>query len=465
MQKKNKFKKMTISSKITLIYTCLFSVVLIIISCFVVGNTWIYYNSVSKSEIKTATDNVENYILSGGEVTRDKLKGVVNNKYIEVKVTTRENDLNTGTMDRPDLYPRFDFDDQRQQDLPPNLRENHFSMRQISEAEYMVFHRTFEYNGKLYSIQAFRLFSHEQQIINIFLLIFVLCNIIAVFVAFIIGRYISRKMLKPIRDITAAADNISIYDLEQRIEVPEATDEIRTLIVTFNDMIGRLDESFKKQKQFISDASHELKTPIAVIQGYVNLIDRWGKSDEAILKESIDSIKSETEHMNNLVQQLLFLARADNNKSNVKKENISLNAIASEVLKDIAVINKNIETNLIADNEIYICADLHLIRQLMWIFCENAIKYHSDRPLKITIQVGEKNGAAFFSVKDNGVGIDEESLPHIFDRFYRADKSRNKTIEGNGLGLSIADWIIKIHNANIEVNSRLDEGSEFIVCF
>lgn len=460
----NKFKKLTISSKITLIYTCLFSVVLIVISCFIIGNTWVYYNSVSKNEIREATDNVENYILSGGEITRDNLKSIINNEFIEVKVTTRENDLTTGTMDRPDLYPKFDFNEPPQ-NLPPDMRENRFSMKEISEAEYMVFHRNFEYNGKLYNIQVFRLFSHEQQVINIFLVVFILCNVAAVFVAFIIGRYISRKMLKPIRDITATADNISINDLEQRIKVPEADDEIRRLIVTFNDMILRLDESFNKQKQFISDASHELKTPIAVIQGYINLIDRWGKSDEAILKESIDSIKSETEHMNNLVQQLLFLARADNNKSNVKKQNISLNTIAADVLKDIAVLDENIETELIADREFEIYADLHLIRQLMWIFCENAIKYHSNNPLEITISIGEENGSVYFSVKDNGIGIDEESLPHIFDRFFRADKSRNKAIDGNGLGLSIADWIVKIHNADIEVKSKLGEGSEFIVKF
>ncbi len=460
----NKFNKMTISSKITLIYTCLFSVVLIIISCFIIGNTWIYYNSASKNEMEAVADKVENYILSGGEITRDSLKNVIDNKYIEVRVTTRDNDLNEGTMDRPDLYPKFNFDD-LPKDTPPNLKENHFSMKEISQAEYMINHRTFEYNGKMYNIQVFRLFNHEQQMINIFLIVFLLCNIAAVFVAFIFGRYISKKMLKPIRDVTAAADNISINDLQQRIEVPEADDEIRTLIVTFNDMITRLEESFNKQKQFISDASHELKTPIAVIQGYVNLIDRWGKSDEAILKESIDSIKSETEHMNNLVQQLLFLARADNNRGSINKENISLNSIAEDVLKDITVLDENIETKLIADKECEIYGDMHLIRQLMWIFCENAIKYKSDKPLEIIITVGEEAGSAYFSIKDNGIGIDEKSLPYIFDRFFRADQSRNKTIEGNGLGLSIADWIIKTHKASIEVKSKLGEGSEFIVKF
>lgn len=461
-----KIKKMTIGSKITLLYTFLFSIVLIIIACFIIGNIWIYYRSASRDEIIEATNKIEDYIISGNEITKEKLDEIVDNNFIEVKVSTGDFNINEATMAKPDLYPKLDSENNPTDNFKW-LRKNNkdYSIGHFSDAEYMFAHRRIEYNGEIYNIDVFRIFNHEQKMINLFLIIFIITHIIAIFIAYIIGRYISKKMLRPIVEITETADNISINDLEQRIEVPEADDEIRKLIITFNDMIGRLDESFKNQKQFISDASHELKTPIAIIQGYINLIDRWGKSDEAILIESIDSIKSETTHMNNLVQQLLFLARADNNKESINKESIVLNNIASDIIKDIAILDDSIETELIANKEYEIYGDLHLIRQLMWIFCENAIKYHSDKPLSIKITISEENDSVYFSVKDNGIGIDENSLPNIFDRFFRADKSRNKTIEGNGLGLSIANWIIKVHDASVEVKSKIGEGSEFIVRF
>ncbi len=463
---KKLFKKMTIGSKITTLYTLLFSVVLILISCFIIGNTWIYYNSVSKNEIIQAADKVEQYIMSSGEITKDKINRIVDNNYIKVVVTIRDSNNNESTMTRPDEFPPDIIPANRNWgNIENNGKEKNFSIKEISKAEYMFAHRRVNHNNKTYFIDVFRLFNHEQYMINLFLIVFIICNIIAVFLSYVIGRYISNKTLKPIRDVIETADNISINDLAQRIEVPEADDEIKKLIITFNDMISRLDNAFEQHKQFISDASHELKTPIAVIQGYINLIDRWGKSDKEILTESIESIKAETEHMNNLIQQLLFLARADNNKSYIHIENISLNLIAEDVIRDINVLDSNITTKLSVEDDVVISGDYNLIRQLIWIFCENAIKYHSEKPLEITITLGHDNGRPFFSIKDNGIGIDEKSLPHIFDRFYRADKSRNKTIEGNGLGLSIADWIIKNHKAEIKVYSQLNLGSEFIVTF
>lgn len=469
MQKTNRigkrFKKLTLGAKITLLYTLLFSIVLILISCFIIGNTWVYYNSVSKSEIIDAADKIEDYIKSGGDLTRDSIRQTVKNNFIEVVVNVKENNKES-VLTKPEDFP----EDMTVPESPDTNNEHDkrgrdFRFRQISESEYMFVHREVYYEGKTYMVDVFRLFSHEQKIIQLFLIVFIICNAVAIFASYTVGRYISRKMLKPVNDVIDIADSISINDLAQRIDVPETDDEIKKLVVTFNDMISRLDDSFKKQKQFISDVSHELRTPIAVVQGYVNLIDRWGKSDEAILDESIESIKSETERMNVLIQQLLFLARADNNRTAMNIEKICLNEVATDVLKDISVINPDVTTGLEANKDVYISGDANLIKQLMWIFCENSIKYHSERPPKIDIIIGERDGKIFFTVKDNGIGIPEESLSHVFDRFYRADKSRNKSIEGNGLGLSIASWIIKSHNAKVEVQSKVGVGSEFTVVF
>lgn len=328
-------------------------------------------------------------------------------------------------------------------------------------------HRVFEYQGDTYEILIFRKNAIENKALYLCLIIIIITNIISILVAILIGKYISKKILLPVREITLAAESISLYDLSQRIEVPEAKDELQTLVITFNDMIERLQESFNKENQFISDASHELKTPIAIIQGYINMIDRWGKDDPEILNEAIASIKSETNHMNKLIQQLLYLARDTQGKNQIKIENISLSEVAEEVNKEIEVSTPNIVTTFVnnTDDNIIIKSDIHLLKQLIWIFAENGIKYAGDKQCHLTIQVGYINSAPYFSVTDNGIGIEKEALNKIFDRFYRYDESRNKKIDGNGLGLSIAKCIAKQLNASISVQSEYGEGSTFTVIF
>jgi signal transduction histidine kinase len=327
--------------------------------------------------------------------------------------------------------------------------------------------RTVTYDGKEYMIQVFRPYSSEQRTMNMFLVAFILVNCIAIAVAYFAGRYISRKILKPIKDISSTAENISIYDLQQRIDVPEADDEIRSLALTFNDMIARLQESFDRQNRFISDASHELRTPISVIQGYADLIDRWGKSDEAVLQESIVSIKSETANMSELVNQLLFLARGERAAKSVNKADIDLRDVAAEVVKETSMTYTDVDIGLDADDssDTLIYGDFGLVKQLLRIFVENAVKYgNKDNPV-INIKTKSTDEGVSVSVIDNGIGISEEDIPYIFDRFFRSDKSRNKEISGNGLGLSIAKWIIEQHNANVSVKSKVGEGSEFCVVF
>ncbi len=375
--------------------------------------------------------------------------------YIDIRVTLRDNKFFADTMKNPDefpsLEPPMDSSGQRKKNNP----DNRFHTKTISNQPYMFTHREVTYNNKVYDIGIFRTYSHEYSIINI----------IAFFISYYAGKYIANKILKPIRNITETAENISINDLQQRIEVPETDDEIKKLIVTFNDMISRLDQSFEKQKQFVSDASHELRTPISVIQGYVNLIDRWGKSDTEVLEESISSIKYETEHMANLIKQLLFLARTDNKTqtAQLKPENISI--IAEDVVREATVMDSKITIKFTGDNSVIANIDEHLIKQLMWIFVDNAIKYSADKPIIINVNTGYENEKPFFTVADKGIGMEQENINHIFDRFYRADQSRNKEIDGNGLGLSIAKWIIEQHNGHIDVVSAIGKGSCFKITF
>lgn len=403
---------------------------IIIVSIIALANMWISYTSMSKSEINATADKIEEYICSGEEVNGSKIEKLIDNPYIDVKIINRNNkyNFNFGTMNEPDKFP-----------IPDNIKRpidsDIYGRNNIANVPYMFMHRVIEYNGDIYDIIIFRKNTHENQAINICLIIIIITNIISILIALFIGKFISKKILDPIDEITKTAENISLFDLSQRIAVPETKDEIQTLVITFNDMIDRLQESFNKENQFISDASHELKTPIAVIQGYVNMVDRWGKDDAEILNEAIASIKYETTHMSKLIEQLLYLARDNQNKNQVNIELLYLNEIAEEVNREIEITNPDVTTIFInkSDNNIDIKSDEHLLKQLIWIFAENGIKYSGDKKAKIIIEVGYISNKPYFSVKDNGIGIDETAINKIFDRFYRYDSSGTKKLRVMGL--------------------------------
>ena len=230
-----------------------------------------------------------------------------------------------------------------------------------------------------------------------------------------------------------------------------------------NRTIEPLEESFKKQKQFIADASHELRTPISVIQGYANMLDRWGKSDESVLDESIAAIKSESENMKNLVEQLLFLARGINGKTQLTITEFSLNNMMSEVLEESKMIDDKHIYSYINSEEINVYGDIGLLKQTARILVENAAKY-TEAGEDIILRIGKNDkNEVYFSVQDNGIGMDAEDVPHIFERFFRADTARVRKNGGTGLGLSIAKWIIDNHKDYFSVLSRKGIGTRITV--
>ncbi|MDD6796454.1 MAG: HAMP domain-containing sensor histidine kinase [Clostridiaceae bacterium] len=250
---------------------------------------------------------------------------------------------------------------------------------------------------------------------------------------------------------TASNDNIHIED-----------NELSGLENAINNLLQRMRESYRQQARFVSDASHELRTPIAVIQGYANMLDRWGKEDEKVLNESIDAIKSESENMKILVEQLLFLARGINGKTKVNAKNFSLLNMMKEVLEESKMIDEDHIYYLKGEEEISAFADESLLKEVMRILIENAKKY-TPKGESIKLAFGKKNDEIYLLVQDNGIGMEENDIPHIFDRFFRADTSRVRKTGGTGLGLSIAKWIVDNHNGYFSVLSRKDIGTRIVV--
>ena len=271
-----------------------------------------------------------------------------------------------------------------------------------------------------------------------------------------------RGIFQPIREMTQTVKDVSEKNLNLRLNVSGSKNELKELALTFNEMMNRIEDNYNRQKQFVSDASHELRTPIAVIQGYVVMLDRWGKNDAEILKESIAAIKNEAENMNELIDKLLFIARHDNSTFLFEKEEFSLTEMLLEIVKETQIIDTTHKISSNISQEVSLYADKNRMKQAIRILIDNAIKYTPEDG-EITVSLGKESNYTAISIKDTGIGMTKEELKHIFDRFYRSDQSRTKEKGGHGLGLAIAKIIIAGHNGKIKVKSKVGEGSEFII--
>ncbi|GAA0725223.1 HAMP domain-containing sensor histidine kinase [Clostridium malenominatum] len=297
----------------------------------------------------------------------------------------------------------------------------------------------------------------------------------------IFGTSQNRRVLKPLNEIAEAASRLSdiafneqkFQSLEDAISkiTPTTSDErihigdseLQGLEEAINNLLDKMRDSYRQQARFVSDASHELRTPISVIQGYANMLDRWGKDDAEVLEESIAAIKSESENMKNLVEQLLFLARGINGKTQLNLIEFSLNDMMKEVLEESKMIDKDHIYRYIDSENINVYGDISLLKQTARILIENAAKY-TDKDEYIILRTGKNNkGEPYFSVQDNGIGMDEKDVLHIFERFFRADTARVRKDGGTGLGLSIAKWIIDSHKGYFSVLSRKEIGTRITV--
>lgn len=264
-----------------------------------------------------------------------------------------------------------------------------------------------------------------------------------------------------IKDLTGAISEIDANKLDSRISVDSSQSELKDLAAAINQMLNRINAAYQSQVRFVSDASHELRTPISVIQGYANLLDRWGKKDEKTLQESIDAIKTEAQNMKELVEKLLFLARGDNETIQLHKEVLDASELVDQIVREAQLIDKSHEFQMEL-TPAYINADRQLIKQAIRILVDNSIKYTPTGD-EIILRVHDKDDSVHIVVQDNGIGIDAENLPHIFDRFYRSDQSRARETGGAGLGLSIAKWIIERHEGYFEVISRVNIGTRITI--
>jgi heavy metal sensor kinase len=319
-----------------------------------------------------------------------------------------------------------------------------------------------------------------EDVLNKLFLILIITVPSALLVASLGGQFLAHKALKPVDDITQTARMITSKNLNQRINPPKVKDEISRLIETFNEMISRLDQSFRQIKQFSSDASHELKTPLTILKGEVEVTlrkERTSQEYQQILKSNLEEIN----RMSLIVEDLLLLSKADTGEIKLNKKDINLTEILNEVVVQMDRLAKSKGVCLSTSNhhpDIFIFGDALRLRELFINLIENGIKYTEvGGSIHVLLEKGyvppvdgqselverEEGEFAKIIVSDTGIGIAKEDQEKIFNRFFRVDKARSREQGGSGLGLNICKWIVEAHQGEIKVESELGKGSSFIV--
>ncbi|MCH5285791.1 MAG: HAMP domain-containing histidine kinase [Christensenellaceae bacterium] len=289
-----------------------------------------------------------------------------------------------------------------------------------------------------------------------------LCDLMRM-ISFIRRRQkLDKRVLAPIRDITDMAATLSASNLSNRINIAGMKNELKDLATVINTMLDRIERSYNSQKQFVSDASHELRTPIAVIQGYIRMLKRWGKDDKTVLEEAITAIDQEASGMKELVESLLFLARHDKKTLLMEMESFDPVDVVSELHREAAMVTPENTFLFTPADHCLIEADRGMMKQVMRILLDNAVKY-TPKGGTITMGVRKEVNGCTLLMSDNGAGIPKEELPKIFERFYRSDSARKAESSGHGLGLSIARIIVIAHGGKLRVRSKVGVGTTFSI--
>lgn len=290
--------------------------------------------------------------------------------------------------------------------------------------------------------------------------VLVVASILMVIPTIIAGFVLGRFLLRPINALIQTMQDNTKYAKWEKIDIENRShDEIYEMGMTFNDMIDQIKENFEKQEIFVSDASHELKTPISIVKSYAQLLERRGQDNPELFKESVEAIDSEADRMQKLVEQMLLLAKSEYVPHNERRVNMT--ELCEETVHTFkGAYDRLIHLEIPLQSEIYVMGNKDQLHQVLYILMNNAIKYSEDA---ITLTLTKENQHVHIRVSDNGQGISEKDQQRIFDRFYRIDKARSRDTGGTGLGLPIAKSIIENHQGHISVMSQLSEGTTFLL--
>ena len=451
-----------ISWKLTLIYAGVFSVVLILLNaCTLYGVRYLLVQQ-AKSQVKSSASitmaNIARTLhgAAGAGTLTDPalLSEAAQNSSLNVRIvgTDGETVLSSGRFRLETIRADAGIG-------TPQAVESHGRHLVVLNEKILAEKSAFGYLQVAYEMH------REYVFLKLLFGLLAAADLCGMALSVLAGFLMSRRVLRPVDRMTRAAQQISIGGLDRRIEVGPANDELTRLAVTFNQMIERLQTAFEKQSRFVSDASHELRTPIAVIRGYADVMDHWGKDDPQVLAESIGAIRRETEGMTTLVERLLFLARGDSGRVRLVRETFDVKKLLGEVVEESRLLHTGLTLRFTAPEGLALCADRRLVKQALRALVDNSLQYTPpDGRIDLTAACGPDT--VQMTVRDTGIGIPPENIPNIFDRFYRVDRARTREkAGGSGLGLSIVQWIAQVHGGSVHVESTPGRGTSVTLYF
>ena len=324
--------------------------------------------------------------------------------------------------------------------------------------------RAIKVNGKLYTVQVASLMNEGLEALDRFRLLLIFASPVLLLAATAGGYFLSTRALAPVDAISQAAQRINIESLTARLDVAPTGDQLQRLTETLNATFGRLEAAVRRMKQFTADASHELRAPVALIRTTAEVAIQKDRAASEY-REALDDILHEAERTSQVVDSLMLLARADAGQETLELQQIDAREIVRDAVEQGEKLARNKGLMFESDEPpaaVQIRADADALRRVFLILIDNAIKYTPPGG-KVRVQIRPGDGHAIVSVSDTGIGISENDLPHVFDRFWRADKVRSRMSGGAGLGLSIARWILDQHNGSLTAESSLGNGSTFRV--
>ena len=301
----------------------------------------------------------------------------------------------------------------------------------------------------------------KKQLQKLYIQLLIMEALVAIGLAYFISRLIS-KPIEQIHDIIASINEDNIDS--KRLIIPKKNDEFAVVSQQFNELLDKISFYISQQKHFVEDVSHELRTPVAIVEGHLKLLNRWGKDDPEVLEESLEASLAEIKRMKTLVQEMLDLSRAPQVREQYKDATTEVVDTLTQIVANFKVLYPDFTFVLDIDSKADLLSPIYRnhFEQVIIILLDNAVKYSTNRK-EIIVSLSTVADQVEIGIQDFGMGLSEEDKKKVFSRFYRVDKARSRERGGNGLGLSIAKELIEGYNGSISLTSHLDQGTVFKV--
>jgi len=350
--------------------------------------------------------------------------------------------------------------------IEPNqiYNDEQFHYISIGEQNSIVYSKELKmpsFKGRVEIIRSLQSLDKVREHLRFAMMLF---TIAALLISGLIGYFISYLLLRPVNSMTKTMKKIKNTGFKERMPVYRQKDEISDLTIIFNEMMDVIEQSFQQQKQFIEDASHELRTPVSVLEGHLSMLNRWGKNNKDILEESLEASTEEVTRLKKLIISLLDLSRLEQNRgeSDLTPERVKL--VLEHTIRDFTMLYQDFTFQMKLDSlHLYKVSEQHL-QQIITILMDNAVKY-SFQEKNIFLHTYETDHHFVLEISDQGIGIPKEDIDKVFDRFYRVDKARSREQGGTGLGLAIAKKIVELYKGTIRIKSKVGQGTKVIVRF